>query len=96
MNIPGIVQLITELEQNLAGIKPLHDISIKDKHIAVTRRYGKWQRVLSNKTELAKLFHSEGAAGLKAFGYEPRLEFSYPTKAAMMKCPVTLQCIGRT
>lgn len=43
----------------------------------VKKRYGKWQGVLSNNTELAKYFYSEGKDGLELFGYHPEKEIHY-------------------
>jgi len=43
----------------------------------VKKRYGKWQSVLSNNTELAHYFYQEGAKGLELFGYHPYREIQY-------------------
>ena len=43
--------------------------------ISVQHRYGRWATTLRNRTELSFHLHREGAAGLKAFGYEPALSF---------------------
>jgi hypothetical protein len=43
----------------------------------VKKRYGKWQGVLSNNTELATYFYQEGARGLELFGYHPAKDIHY-------------------
>ncbi|KAG7352512.1 hypothetical protein IV203_008560 [Nitzschia inconspicua] len=44
---------------------------------SVKKRYGKWQGVLRNNTELATYFYQEGARGLELFGYHPSKEIRY-------------------
>jgi hypothetical protein len=43
----------------------------------VKKRYGKWQGVLSNNTELSTYFYQEGAKGLELFGYHPEKDVHY-------------------
>jgi hypothetical protein len=43
----------------------------------VKNRYGKWQSVLKNDTELETYFYQEGGKGLKLFGYEPYHQITY-------------------
>jgi hypothetical protein len=43
----------------------------------VTNRYGKWQGVLSNNTQLAQYFYQEGKEGLERFGYHPYREMNF-------------------
>lgn len=89
--IQDIVQIVKGLEKIAADLAPKVAGSTKGIPVAVTQRYGKWQRVLANRTELSKYFHKEGAEGLKTFGYEPRLNFTYPTKVEF-KCVDTIEC----
>ena len=44
----------------------------------VMARYGKWQKLLENQTELSAKLHEFGADGLKTFGYEPQENFLDP------------------
>ena len=46
----------------------------------VQKRYGKWQNVLSNNTELADYFYREGKKGLELFGYHPYRDIEYISK----------------
>jgi hypothetical protein len=46
-----------------------------DPNLSVQRRYGRWATALQNRTELSLKLHTEGAEGLKAFGYEPASRF---------------------
>jgi hypothetical protein len=41
----------------------------------VSKRYGKWQGIVSNDTELSQHLHEQGRQGLEVFGYEPPLAF---------------------
>lgn len=45
----------------------------------VKNRYGKWQGVLSNNTQLARYFYQEGQQGLERFGYHPFREIEFTT-----------------
>lgn len=49
----------------------------KDGEERVTKRYGKWHQALENKTELSDFFHTQGAEGLKVFGYHPYRRMDY-------------------
>jgi hypothetical protein len=41
----------------------------------IIQRYGKWSQYLNDRPELLRMFHSQGGATLKAFGYEPKADF---------------------
>jgi hypothetical protein len=47
----------------------------KGPKLSVQRRYGRWATTLENRRDLSLKLHSEGAVGLKAFGYEPASHF---------------------
>ena len=57
----------------------------------VKTRYGKWQAILANQTELSMYLHQEGAQGLEQFGYEPRKEISY-MKNQTSVCDESVEC----
>jgi hypothetical protein len=64
----------------------------------VHSRYGKWQSILANNTELSEYLHREGKEALQVFGYEPRREIHYVvrnttnTNATDFVCDETIQC----
>ena len=58
----------------------------------VQERYGKWQVLLANKTNLSKHLHEEGAEGLRVFGYEPRISYDEFQGKHEKKNPKTFQC----
>lgn len=50
----------------------------------VTKRYGKWQAVLSNNTELSTFFYREGGRGLGLFGYHPARDIYYLSEESVL------------
>jgi hypothetical protein len=69
----------TEIEKSYKNRN--HDNNTSDAyHPIITNRYGKWQRVLKNKTELSDFFHRQGAEGLQVFGYYPYRRMHYIDK----------------
>jgi hypothetical protein len=44
---------------------------------SVKKRYGKWEGILANNTELATHLYKEGEVGLKVFGYCPYRDIQY-------------------
>lgn len=66
----------TEIEKNYKNRN--HNNNTSDAyHPIITKRYGKWQRVLKNKMELSDFFHRQGAEGLQVFGYHPYRRMHY-------------------
>ncbi|KAL3904170.1 MAG: hypothetical protein SGILL_010172 [Bacillariaceae sp.] len=51
----------------------------------VKNRYGKWQGVLSNNTELADYFYQEGSHGLSTFGYHPEKNIQYLSEDSLQR-----------
>jgi hypothetical protein len=66
----------TEIEKNYKNRNQNNNTS-GAYHPMITKRYGKWQRVLKNKTELSYFFHRQGAEGLQVFGYHPYRRMHY-------------------
>jgi hypothetical protein len=64
----------------IVGIKTNRTISNNtsvSSHPIISKRYGKWHRVLENKTELSDIFHRQAAEGLLTFGYHPYRRMNY-------------------
>ena len=93
ISMEEIMQIIAHLEKLAAEIRQNPQI---EKQSDISKRYGRWQTFLENRTELSKHLHEEGIEGLRFFGYQPREAFSYPTNVAAV-CNVTaLNCGDKT
>ena len=93
ISMEEIMQIIVHLEKLAAEIRQNPQI---DNQSDISKRYGRWQTFLENRTELSKHLHEEGIEGLRFFGYQPREAFSYPTNVAAV-CNVTaLNCGDKT
>ena len=72
------LQEIDVLRNMLTTIKSHARIESKvSDHVEVGKRYGKWQKFLSDKPKLSEALHEHGKEGLIQFGYEPRQYFDY-------------------
>ena len=58
----------------------------------VSTRYGKWVKLLKRKPELSRSLHEQGAASLKAFGYEPSQRFQDPGDELDFVCDDSVDC----
>jgi hypothetical protein len=76
-----IWDLVQQLRKRLLQVRMHTDNKQKNEQPGnstnVKDRYGKWQSILSNNTELANIFNQEGAKGLDLFGYHPEKEIHY-------------------
>jgi hypothetical protein len=81
-------------EQQLSSSPRQNDGEVHKVH----SRYGKWQSLLANNTELSEYLHREGKHALQVFGYEPRREMMIQylvrntTNATDFVCDETIQC----
>ena len=89
---PQIVNLRKAVPQAMAALK--NHLGGDGKNSLdgdVKTRYGKWQAILANQTELSMYLHQEGAKGLEQFGYEPRKEISYMLNQTSV-CDESVEC----
>ena len=84
-------------QQAAEGLRKLENSTATvNVHLTVNERYGKWERLLKDKPDVAAELHKEGRKGLAAFGYEPPHSFimgSYNSPATRsFQCDETVMC----
>lgn len=59
----------------------------------VKKRYGKWIPALEGRPELKALLHSQGAAALETFGYDPSARFMDRQSDGDFQCDASVVCL---